>query len=256
QITSDLCDVICKRAEQKQNYGIILIPEGLIEFIPEVGALISELNHLVASQTSPQVQELMAKLTSASLHCFQSLPERIQQQLLLDRDPHGNVQVSQIETERLLIETVKKELDVREKKGAYSGTFNALHHFFGYEGRAGFPSNFDAHYCYALGQTAALLIDEGLNGYVCCIGNLDKAVDNWTVGGIPITMLMNLEMRKGKSKPVIQKALVDLQGPPFAFFEKERSSWALEDDYRFPGPIQFFGDPALTNSIPITLSFT
>jgi diphosphate-dependent phosphofructokinase len=252
-ITEDLCDMICKRAESGKNYGIILVPEGLIEFIPEAGALIAELNQLAASDVFPSMQEIAAKLTPASLKCFNSLPERIQQQLFIDRDPHGNVQVSLIETERLLIETVGKELEERKKKGVYRAKFNALPHFFGYEGRAGFPSNFDANYCYALGQTAALLVDEGLSGYMCCVGNLEQPVADWTIAGIPITMLMNLEMRKGKSKPVIQKALVDLKGSHFAFFEKERGSWAIDDDYRFPGPIQFFGDPALTDSIPLTL---
>lgn len=253
EIINELCDVICKRASLGKNYGVVLVPEGLIEFIPEIGILIQELNHLVASQ-KPDMQEVIKKLTPASLDCFQSLPERIRQQLFIDRDPHGNVQVSLIETERLLIETVGKELSARQKNGAYTGKFNALHHFFGYEGRAGFPSNFDAHYCYALGMTAALLIDEGLTGYMSCIGNLDKNVAEWTVSGIPLTMLMHLEMRSGSLKPVIQKALVDLKDAPFAYFEKERDSWALEDDYRFPGPIQFFGDKRLTDSIPLSLS--
>ncbi|MES2344981.1 MAG: diphosphate--fructose-6-phosphate 1-phosphotransferase [Chlamydiota bacterium] len=238
QIVDIMKDLIEKRAEIGKTYGVILIPEGLIEFIPEIGALIRELNAL------GEVPDVRATLSTDALACFDMLPSDIQQQLLLDRDPHGNVQVSLIETERLLIEMIKR---------SYSGKFSAVSHFFGYEGRAAFPSNFDSHYCYALGCTAALLIDEGLTGYMCCIKNLVEPVEKWEIGGIPLTMLMHLEMRKGKMKPVIQKALVNLKGNPFQRFSRIREDLMLQDTYRFPGPMQFFGNKSLTDTIPITL---
>lgn len=249
QITADLCDIIEKRAEKGKNYGIVLIPEGLIEFIPEVSTLISELNRLSLEQAGSVKQHL----TQESRRCFESLPEQIQKQLLLERDPHGNVQVSLIDTEQLLIYTVKKELESRKQKGTFKGKFSALNHFFGYEGRAGFPSNFDAHYCYALGYTAALLVNHNLTGYMTCIRDLHRPVEEWKIAGLPITMLMNMEIRKGKEKPVIQKALVDLKGKPFSYFKKHQDAWALEDHYCYPGPIQFFGDPELVDSISFTM---
>lgn len=248
QITGDLCDVIAKRAEKGKNYGIILVPEGLIEFIPEVSTLISELNRLSQQQSS-----VTEHLTQESKRCFEALPESIQKQLLLERDPHGNVQVSLIDTEQLLIYTVKKELESRKQKGTFKGKFAALNHFFGYEGRAGFPSNFDAHYCYALGYTAALLVNHNLTGYMTCIRDLNRPVEEWKVAGLPITMLMNMEIRKGKEKPVIQKALVDLKGRPFSYYKKHQEVWAIDDHYCYPGPIQFFGDPELTDSVPLTM---
>ncbi len=253
QITQEICDVVARRAEQGKNFGVVLVPEGLIEFIPEMGELIAELNRLAAG-SSLNRQETAQKLTAASKLCFEALPEEIQKQLLLERDPHGNVQVSLIDTEQLLMYTVKKELERRKKEGTFKGKFAALNHFFGYEGRAGFPSNFDAHYCMALGYTAALLVNEKLTGYMTCVGNLEKAVSEWTIAGLPLTMLMTIESRKGKEKPVIQKALVDLKGKPFAYFKQQRDSWALKDQYRFPGPIQFFGDPELTDTIPLTMT--
>lgn len=243
QITLEICDVITKRGNIGKNYGIVLVPEGLIEFIPEIGALISELNKI----------EGIDHLTAESKRVFQGLPSEIQKQLLLDRDPHGNVQVSLIDTEQLLMFTVKKELDKRKKEGTFKGKFAPLNHFFGYEGRCSFPSNFDAQYCTALGFTAALIVNEKLTGYMACVGNLEKPAEEWTIGGLPITMLMNIEMRKGKEKPVIQKALVDLKGAPFAYFKKHREEWAIQDDYSFPGPIQFFGEVDLTDSIPLTM---
>lgn len=248
QITKEICDVITKRADAGKNYGIILIPEGLIEFIPEIGALINELNKMATTQ-----HEVADRLTLESKQIFQALPSEIQKQLLLDRDPHGNVQVSLIDTEQLLMFTVKKELDKRKKEGSFKGKFAALNHFFGYEGRAGLPSNFDTHYCTALGYTAALLVNEKLTGYMACVGNLEKPVQEWTIAGLPITMLMNIEMRKGKEKPVIQKALVDLKGSPFSYFKSHRDKWAIQDDYCFPGPIQFFGEADLTDAIPLTM---
>lgn len=238
QITDRLVGLIQKRASLGKHYGVILIPEGLIEFIPEIGGLIQELNQLT------DTSRLEENLSADALSCFKTLPEVIQQQLLFDRDPHGNVRVSLIETERLLIEMVQRH---------YKGTFHPVSHFFGYEGRAALPSNFDTHYCYTLGLTAVLLLKEGLTGYMCSTGNLSLPVEEWTPGGIPIAMLMRMEMRKGKRKPVIEKALVDLNSKQFQEFVKQRGSWMFEDHYRFPGPIQFFGDRALTDTTPLTL---
>lgn len=239
QVTKGVADVVEERAKKGMNYGVVLVPEGLIEFIPEVKTLIQELN----------VEQDAAKLSGPSKSCFLSLPEEIQKQLLLDRDPHGNVQVSQIETEKMLMSAVKKELSRR----SFKGKFSALNHFFGYEGRAGFPSHFDTRYCYALGYTAALLVDEGMTGYITCVGELHRPVEQWTVAGLPLTMLMNMEVRKGKKKPVIQKALVDLQGKAFKFFAENRKSWAAQDHYRYPGPIQFFGEAEMVDGVPISL---
>jgi pyrophosphate--fructose-6-phosphate 1-phosphotransferase len=178
---------------------------------------------------------------------------RIQEQLLLDRDPHGNVQVSLIETERLFMETVTKELEERKKNGTYKGKFNPLQHFFGYEGRSGFPSNFDCNYCYALGTVAALLIEQGFTGYMSSLRDLTKSASDWKVGAVPITMMMHLEKRHGILKPVIEKALVDLKGKPFAHFQSQRDKWIAEDAFVIPGPIQFFGDKELTEILSWTL---
>lgn len=247
QVTDQIADVIVKRAEAGKNYGVVLIPEGLIEFIPEFKTLISELNRLLANGNLSK-EQIEQQLSAEAKGCFAALPERIQEQLLLDRDPHGNVQVSHIETEKLFIETVKQELSKRNK----GEKFNPIAHFFGYEGRAGFPSNFDTAYCYALGMTAALLAEEGLTGYMARVFDLEKPVSDWQVGGIPTTMLFNIEERKGKEKPVIQKALVELNGKPFALFSSIRDKWAFEDHYRIPGPIQF-GDLPIEETLPITL---
>lgn len=253
QITQEIADLVCKRAEKGKQFGVILIPEGLIEFIPEIALLIQELNQILADHPTQLTKEILPQLSEGSRLCFASLPERIQNQLLLNRDPHGNVQVSLIETERLLIETVSKELEEREKKGKYKGKFSPLFHFLGYEGRSGFPSNFDSNYCYTLGLTAALLIDGGLTGYMCAVEHLTNPAEQWEVGGIPLTSLMHVEMRKGKEKPVIAKTLVDLKGKPFAHFKQDREHWKWEEAYRFPGPIQFFGNSALTDQVPLTL---
>lgn len=253
QITNSLADIICERSDLNKNYGIILIPEGLIEFIPEIGSLISELNHFLAKETSPKLQEVRSKLSKESLVCFDSLPEKIQMQLFMDRDPHGNVQVSKIDTESLLIETVSNELKQRANAGKFKGKFSPVPHFFGYEGRAGFPSLFDAHYCYALGMTAALLLQSGATGMMAFVDGIDRPVMEWSIGGLPLTRLFNLEKRSGKLKPVIQKALVDLKGKPFLYLQAHRSQWAKGDEYRFPGPIQFFGPRELCFSIPISL---
>lgn len=248
QITNQIADLICERAEIGKNFGVILIPEGLIEFIPEIGVLIQELNHLLAD--SIDNKEIIGRLSEDSQKSFVSLPKRIQQQLLLNRDPHGNVQVSFIETEKLLIETVTQEL----KRRKHAGKFSALHHFLGYEGRAGFPSNFDCNYCYSLGYTAALLITHKATGYMCCIKGLTKSPTDWEVLGVPLTSLMNLEWRKGKEKPVIKKSLVDLCSKSFSFYKQHRNIWRLDDHYLYPGPMQFFGDKQLTDTTSYSLS--
>lgn len=251
EIIKYIADVICKRSELGKDYGIVLIPEGLIEFIPEMGVLIAELNQVLATS---EPSSAVSKLSPSSAKFFQEIPDTIQKQLLFDRDPHGNVQVSLIETEKLFLEIVGKELQNRKKQGSYQGKFNGLQHFFGYEGRAGFPSNFDANYCYALGHTAALLVADGHTGYMCSIQNLTRPPAEWQIGGIPITMLMNIEQRKGRPKPVIQKALVNLNGKPFLYLQKERKKWETEDDYQFPGPMQFFGEASLCDLLPMIMT--
>ena len=248
EITKEVADLIEQRSKEGKNYGVILIPEGLIEFIPEMKKLIEELN-ILSSKGAVAIEQVEKELSNEAKSCYKALPEEIQKQLLLDRDPHGNIQVSLIETEKLLISAVKKELKVRD----FKGKFSAHPHFYGYEGRAGYPSNFDTHYCYALGYTAALLVDEKVTGYMTCIGNLSGPVAEWTLSGLPITMLMNMEVRKGKTKPVIQKALVDLEGKAFQFFADHRQEWALKDAYRFAGPIQFFGESEMVDGVPITM---
>lgn len=249
-VTNELADLIVRRAREGKNYGVILIPEGLIEFIPEIKVLIQELNSF---EVMTDIEKVRKQLTPESRTCFDGMPPIIQQQLLMDRDPHGNVQVSHIETEALLIATVKKELQERKERGEYQEKFNPLKHFFGYEGRAAFPSNFDSNYCYALGATSAILLDEGLTGYMACVKDLMREPTDWKVGGVPITMLMNMETRKGKLKPVIEKALVNLKAPPYKRFASKRGEWMVDDDYRYPGPSQYFGDSEVTDSIPFSL---
>lgn len=265
EITSALCNLISTRSVQGKDYGVVLIPEGIIEFIPECRALVGELNHLMSpdqphsaqmealSTGEEKVAYISKQLSESSVHCLNSMPLEIQKQLLLDRDPHGNVQVSKIETERLFIETVKAELSNRKKAGAYKGKFSPQPLFCGYEGRSCFPSNFDAQYCYALGHVAALLIDCGATGYLAAVQHLGDPVENWQILGLPLTGLMNIEMRKGKPKPVIRKALVDLSGTPFSVFKEQRDNWLNEDRYRYPGPIQFFGPSELTDDVTMTL---
>lgn len=239
-VASYLAEKIQKRRGRQKEYGVILIPEGLIEFIPEVKTLISELNALLAKGSFA-----FAQLSNASQRCYQSLPEGIQKQLLLDRDPHGNVQVSKIETEKLLAEMVRKKL----------GTLSTVEHFFGYEGRSALPSNFDANYCYALGYMGALLIQEGVTGYIACIGNLHKKITEWKVKGVPLTSMLHIESRHGKDKAVIKKALVDLKGAPFAAFKMIRSKLEIEDHYRYMGPIQYYGSSDLVNSVPLSILY-
>lgn len=219
QITSEIADLVMERSRQGKNYGLILIPEGLVEFMPDL-------------QTS-----------------FSSLPERIQKQFFIEKDPHGNLNVSAIETDLLLIETVTEEL---HKRG-FKEKFSPLAHFFGYEGRSAFPSNFDANYCYTLGHVAALLIDSGLTGYMSFVSHLKESPKHWTIGGVPLASLLHLEDRHGKMSPVIAKALINLKGKAYQQFKNESARWAIEDDYRFPGPIQFFGSPDLADSVPLSI---
>lgn len=252
QVIDEIVDMIQQRAKQGKNYGAILIPEGVIEFIPEFRQMIDELNLLAGKG---RVDQWEANLSTDAKHCFKSMPEMIQKQLLMDRDPHGNVQVSKIETERLFISMVETRLSQLAMDGAYNGKFNAQPLFFGYEGRAGLPSNFDCQYSYALGYTAALLVYKNANGYMSCIRNLTKHSEEWEIFGVPITNMLHKEKRKGKDKVVIKKALVELQGRPFKEFQSYRDKWLLADEYRNPGPIQFYGDSELTESLTFTLMY-
>jgi len=249
-IVEQIVEVIVDRANHGLNFGTILIPEGIIEFIPAMRVLIQELNDLLAqNEEFAQLEGDDAKreyvksmLSPASCELYRSLPKGIARQLTLDRDPHGNVMVSQIETEKLLIEMVGKRLAQLKAAGTYKGKFSALNHFFGYEGRCAIPSNFDADYCYSIGITATLLIAAGKTGYMSLVRNLTKPAAQWIAGGVPITMMMNMEKRNGKMKPVIQKALVDLNGAPFKFFAAHRTEWAdANTSYIYPGPIQYYG---------------
>ena len=251
QLTDRIAAVVRDRAAGGRSYGVCLVPEGLIEFLPEIGSLIEEINRLLAEGIEEST--LAGRLAPASAAAFAGLPERIQDQLLLDRDSHGNVQVSRIDTEALLIETVRRRLAVWSAAGDYDGKFQAQHHFFGYEGRCAAPSNFDANYTSALGQVAALLIAHGKTGYVCCVGDLAAPPADWTAGGIPLTSLMQMETRKGQPTPVIAKALVDLDGAPFREFARYREVWKNEDHYVYPGPIQYFGPQEVTARTTATL---
>uniref|UniRef100_A0A1J3GI63 Pyrophosphate--fructose 6-phosphate 1-phosphotransferase subunit beta n=1 Tax=Noccaea caerulescens TaxID=107243 RepID=A0A1J3GI63_NOCCA len=240
-VTDYMVDVICKRAELGYNYGVILIPEGLIDFIPEVQELIAELNEILANEVVDENGLWKKKLTEQSVKLFDLLPEAIQEQLMLERDPHGNVQVAKIETEKMLIQMVETELEKRKQAGAYKGQFMGQSHFFGYEGRCGLPTNFDATYCYALGYGAGALLNSGKTGLISSVGNLAAPVEEWTVGGTALTALMDVERRHGKFKPVIKKAMVELEGRPFKKFASLREEWALKNRYISPGPIQFTG---------------
>ncbi len=239
QIVNDIADKVAARAAQGNNFGVVLIPEGLIEFIPEMKVLISELNDALAKESD--VAKALKMISAQSLSVYNSLPEAIAKQLTLERDPHGNVQVSLIETEKLLIEMVKTRLAAMKAEGKYCGKFSALGHFFGYEGRCAAPSNFDADYCYSLGYNAAHLIANGKSGYMSLIQNTTKPASEWVAAGVPITMMMNMERRHGEMKPVIRKALVELDGAPFKALAANRDKWAIETAYVYPGPIQYFG---------------
>ena len=249
QIVENICEVISYRATQGNNFGVILVPEGLIEFIPSIGKLIEELNDLLAAHGNDykgldpvaQREYIMAHLSEENKQTFATLPDNVARQLSLDRDPHGNVQVSLIETEKLLSDMCAAKLAQWKAEGKYTGRFSALHHFFGYEGRCAAPSNFDADYCYALGTSAAHLIANGKTGYMAIVKNTTAPTSEWKAGGVPITMMMNMERRNGEMKPVIRKALVELDGKPFKEFEKQRDHWAKETCYIYPGPIQYWG---------------
>lgn len=251
EVVNSLADLICERAARSKNYGLILVPEGLLEFIPDCKLLIKELSSMQGEKTPGEAQK---NLSEDAKKCFEILPAAIKKQLLLDLDPHGNLQVSRIETERLLIEMVEVELKKRQANGRFTGNFNPQPLFLGYEGRSCAPSNFDANYCYALGRVATILIQNGLTGYMAAIKGLSLPVESWQPFGIPLVSLVGFEERKGIAKPVIKKALVDLKGGPFASFKKQRQSWAVNDDYRHPGPIQHFGSRELTEQITLTLA--
>ena len=248
-IVTYIANVVKNRADQGMNYGVALIPEGLIEFIPAIKKLIQELNDMIAANQkefdkisdNDKIKFISEHLSKENADLFKSLPETVSKQLALDRDPHGNVQVSLIATESLLAEMVSKKLDQWKKEGKYNGKFATQKHFFGYEGRCAAPSNFDADYCYSLGRVAALLIKSGKTGYMSSVRNLTKPAAEWVAGGIPITAMMNMEKRSGKMKPVIQKALVKLEDGPFKYFESKREEWASKTLYKYPGPIQYWG---------------
>ena len=248
-VVTYIAQIVADRATQGNNFGTVLIPEGLIEFIPAMKRLIAELNDFLAANAvefsqvkrSAQRDYIIRKLSPENSAVYASLPEGVARQLTLDRDPHGNVQVSLIETEKLLSEMVATKLAQWKEEGKYTGKFAAQHHFFGYEGRCAAPSNFDADYCYSLGYTAAALIGNGKTGYMSSVRNTTAPADQWIAGGVPITMMMNMERRHGEMKPVIQKALVKLDGAPFKAFAAQRDQWAKETDYVYPGPIQYFG---------------
>ncbi len=260
-IVEYIAGVVAYRAEQGNNFGVVLIPEGLIEFIPAIGRLIQELNDLLAAHGADylnldkdaQRKYILEHLSAENKATFETLPEGVARQLSLDRDPHGNVQVSLIETEKLISEMVAAKLDQWKKEGKYAGKFSPLHHFFGYEGRCAAPSNFDADYCYALGSSAAQLIANGKTGYMAIVKNTTASADQWKAGGVPITMMMNMERRNGEMKPVIRKALVELDGAPFKTFAAQREKWAKETCYVYPGPIQYWGPSSVCDQTTKTL---
>jgi len=259
-----VANVVAKRAENGDNFGTVLIPEGLVEFIPAMKKLISELNDMLAHneeavnklESNKEKREFVAeKLSDESREVFVSLPNSIANQLMLDRDPHGNVQVSLIETEKLLIDMVKAKLKKMKKAGEFKGKFKGQPHFFGYEGRCAAPSNFDADYCYSLGCTASMLIGEGKTGYMASVRNLTASADEWIAGGVPVTMMMNMERRHGQMKAVIQKALVKLNDAPFQKFADNREEWAINTQYIYPGPIQYFGPTEVCDLTTKTLKY-
>ncbi|PXV60940.1 pyrophosphate--fructose-6-phosphate 1-phosphotransferase [Dysgonomonas alginatilytica] len=260
-IVNEIATAVAKRAAKGDNFGTVLIPEGLIEFVPAIKALISELNDYLAHHQDEfdaiakdqQRQYIISKLSADNSAVYASLPEGVARQLTLDRDPHGNVQVSLIETEKLLAEMVGNRLAEWKKAGKYAGKFSPQVHFFGYEGRCAGPSNYDADYCYSLGYTASALIAAGKTGYMSSVRNTTAPADQWIAGGVPVTMMMNMERRHGEMKPVIQKALVKLDGAPFKFFASNRENWAINTEYVYPGPIQYFGPTEVCDQTTITL---
>lgn len=259
-VVTYIAQIVADRAADGNNFGTVLIPEGLIEFIPAIKKLIAELNDVLASPEaqnlgrSEQIDFVKSHIAPDNLAVFNSLPTSVARQLALDRDPHGNVQVSLIETEKLLSTMVAAKLDRWKKEGKYVGKFAAQHHFFGYEGRCAAPSNYDADYCYSLGYNASRLIANGKTGYMSVIKNTTKPAAEWVAGGVPITMMMNLERRNGKMKPVIRKALVELDGAPFKFFAAARSQWAKNTSYIYPGPIQYWGPSEVCDQCTKTLA--
>ncbi|MDR1122877.1 MAG: diphosphate--fructose-6-phosphate 1-phosphotransferase [Endomicrobium sp.] len=265
KVVDSIVEVIVKRSQDGKDFGICLVPEGLIEFIPEMKELIVALNDILTDNSDKFTEQFLSmeekksfvfdKLSSKLSELICSLPTDIVSRLISDRDPHGNIAVSMIETEKFLVEMIQKRLADFKKKDKYKGKFSSVTHFFGYEGRCGFPSNFDANYTYVLGYNAAALILNGFTGYMSFVGNLIKAPKQWECGGIPITMMMNIERRNGKNKPVIQKTLVDLNGKPFKEFAKMRDKWAVSESYVFPGPIQYFGPANISGITTRTLQY-
>ena len=264
EIADYIADSVNERANRGMNFGVAIIPEGVVEFVPEFKKLIQEINELLAGSKANEFNELPTwndkyqfiekGLSEQSFKVFEALPQLVQQQLFLERDPHGNVQVSLIESEKLFSALVKDKLMERKAKGLYKGKFSVLHHFFGYEGRCAFPSNFDADYCYSLGYNAFMLIQYGYNGYLSKVSNLSKPAEEWVAGGMPITKMMNIERRHGEDKPVIKKALVELDGKPFKYFEAHRAEWAVETAYTYPGAIQYYGPSEVCDLTTRTLA--
>lgn len=262
QIVEGIAQSVADRAAAGNNFGVVLIPEGLIEFIPSIGRLIDELNDLLAAhgeeyknlEANEQKKYILAHLSAENAETFKTLPSDVARQLSLDRDPHGNVQVSLIETEKLISDMVADKLAEWKNEGKFVGKFAAIHHFFGYEGRCAAPSNFDADYCYALGVSAVQLIANGKTGYMAIVKNTTAPTDEWKAGGVPITMMMNMERRNGEMKPVIRKALVELDGAPFKKFAEKRDEWAKETCYVYPGPIQYWGPASVCDRTTRTLS--
>ena len=262
QIADYVASSVVKRAEKGMNFGVVLIPEGLVEFVPEVKSLIAEINDILSAKgdefnaiesIKDKIVFMNKNLSAESLSVYSILPEGIQEQMIADRDPHGNVQVSKIESEKLVSSLVEARLKELKKEGKYDGKFNALHHFFGYEGRCAFPSNFDSDYCYSLGYNAFMLIQAGCTGYLSSIRNLSKPATEWKAGGMPITKMMNIERRHGEDKPVIKKALVELDGKPFKYFAENRDVWAVDTCYTFPGAIQYYGPESVCDLTTVTL---
>ncbi len=263
-IADYIADSVAARAARGWNFGVAIIPEGIVEFVPEFSVLIAEINELLAGAKADAFNDLPtweakyafieAGLTKESMAVFALLPQNIQQQLFLERDPHGNVQVSLIESEKLFSALVAENLKARKAAGSYKGKFSPLHHFLGYEGRCAFPSNFDADYCYSLGYNAFMLIQYGFTGYLSKVSNLQAPAEEWIAGGMPITKMMNIERRHGHDKPVIRKALVELEGAPFRFFSENRAHWAVETCYTYPGAIQYFGPTEVCDLTTRTLA--
>ena len=264
EIADYIADAVEKRAANGNNFGVVVIPEGVVEFVPEFSALINEINELLAGSKADAFNALESwaekyafiekGLSKEAMAVFAILPQAIQQQLFLERDPHGNVQVSLIESEKLFAALVGDKLKARKAAGTYTGKYATQTHFFGYEGRCAFPSNFDADYCYSLGYNAFMLIQYGFNGYLSKVSNLSNPAEEWVAGGMPITKMMNIERRHGEDKPVIKKALVELDGKPFKYFEAHRDEWAVETEYTFPGAIQYYGPTEVCDLTTRTLA--